>query len=98
VRRHARRERDLRAVSLVVGSGGVFRHAPSGEAVPAAEPVPAGQAVLARIVDDREGGWRLPRRPVCRVDHEHVLAAAGLLAAEHPAVAVALLRRAIYHW
>jgi len=88
LRRHARRERDLRDVGLVIGSGGVLRHAAPS----------AGRAVLASVVADHAGGWGLPRDPVCRVDHDYVLAAAGLLAAEQPSVAIALLRQRIYDW
>ncbi|MFD0787146.1 glutamate mutase L, partial [Micromonospora azadirachtae] len=56
---------------------------------------PAGQAVqvLSAVLADHAGGWPLPRaaRPV--VDVEYVLAAGGLLAAEHPQVAGVLLGR-----
>ncbi|MET7752280.1 glutamate mutase L [Micromonospora sp. NPDC005367] len=90
LRRHARggatgerAGRDLRDVRLVVGSGGVLRHAPAGQAV----------QVLSAVLADHAGGWPLPRaaRPV--VDVEYVLAAGGLLAAEHPQVAGVLLGR-----
>ncbi|MGR6319555.1 glutamate mutase L [Micromonospora soli] len=90
LRRHARGAatgeragRDLREVKLMVGSGGVLRHA---------EPADAA-AVLAAVLGDQAGGWPLPRaaRPV--VDVDYVLAAGGLLAAEHPQAAAALLRR-----
>ncbi|MBW4701100.1 MULTISPECIES: glutamate mutase L [unclassified Micromonospora] len=90
LRRHARGAatgeragRDLRDVRLLVGSGGVLRHASAG----------AGVGVLAQVLVDRAGGWPLPRaaRPV--VDVDYVLAAGGLLAGEHPVAAAALLRR-----
>lgn len=90
LRRHARGAatgeragRDLRGVKLLVGSGGVLRHADPADAA----------AVLHAVLTDHAGGWPLPRaaRPV--VDVDYVLAAAGLLAADHPRVAVALLRR-----
>ncbi|WP_422733494.1 glutamate mutase L [Micromonospora sp. WMMD558] len=90
VRRHARGAatgeragRDLREVKLLVGSGGVLRHAPAADAA----------AVLAAVLADHAGGWPLPRaaRPV--VDADYVLAAAGLLAADHPAAARALALR-----
>ncbi|MBO4160267.1 glutamate mutase L [Micromonospora antibiotica] len=90
LRRHARGAatgeragRDLRDVRLLVGSGGVLRHASAG----------AGVGVLAQVLADRAGGWPLPRaaRPV--VDVDYVLAAGGLLAGEHPVAATALLRR-----
>ncbi len=88
VRRHARGTtdapaRDLREVRLLVGSGGVLRHAgPAG-----------GAEVLAEVLADHAGGWLVPRaaRPV--VDVDYVLAAAGLLAQPHPEAAAALLRR-----
>ena len=39
-----------------------------------------------------EGGWQLPRRAEVTVDADYVLAAAGLLAAEHPEAARRLVR------
>ncbi|MDO3705765.1 glutamate mutase L [Micromonospora sp. C28SCA-DRY-2] len=90
LRRHARGGatgerggRDLRDVRLVVGSGGVLRHAPAGDAA----------GVLEAALGDHAGGWPLPRaaRPV--VDVDYVLAAGGLLAGDHPQVAGRLLRR-----
>ncbi|MGN9778889.1 glutamate mutase L [Micromonospora sp. H33] len=90
LRRHARGAatgeragRDLREVKLLVGSGGVLRHAPPADAA----------AVLAAVLADHAGGWPLPRaaRPV--VDVDYVLAAAGLLAADHPEAARALALR-----
>ncbi|MDG6109263.1 glutamate mutase L [Dactylosporangium aurantiacum] len=82
VRRHARSGRDLRNVGVVVASGGVFRHA-----APA-----AARAAVAPVLHDHAGGWALPRAPRVTVDDRYVLAPAGLLAAEHPAAAAALLR------
>jgi uncharacterized protein (TIGR01319 family) len=82
VRRHARSPRDLRDVRLVVASGGVFRHAPRKRAAGA----------LEATVHDHTGGWALPRAPMITVDADYVLAPAGLLAGDHPDVAVALLR------
>ena len=89
-RRHARGgdavggwgSRDLRDVRLLVGSGGVLRHAGPAEAV----------GVLDAVLADHAGGWSLPRaaRPV--IDADYVLAAAGLLAGAHPGAAAALLR------
>lgn len=90
VRRHVRggsvgerAARDLRDVRLLVGSGGVLRHA---------EPARAA-AVLDAVLTDHAGGWALPRAAGRAVDVDYVLAAGGLLAAEHPGAAVALLRR-----
>ncbi|MFG2062097.1 glutamate mutase L [Micromonospora sp. NPDC048871] len=89
LRRHARgvgtgerSGRDLRDVRLVVGSGGVLRHAPREVA----------EGVLGAVLTDHAGGWALPRaaRPV--VDVDYVLAAAGLLVGEYPVAARGLLR------
>ncbi|WP_341715637.1 glutamate mutase L [Micromonospora sp. FIMYZ51] len=89
VRRHARgvgtgerAGRDLRDVRLLVGSGGVLRYARHNDAV----------GVLDAVLADHAGGWAVPRvaRPV--VDVDYVLAAAGLLAVEHPVAARSLLR------
>ncbi|SCF12478.1 conserved hypothetical protein [Micromonospora coriariae] len=89
LRRHARGAstgeragRDLRDVRLMVGSGGVLRHAPADA---------AGQ-VLAAVLGDHAGGWALPRAARAVVDTDYVLAAGGLLAEEHRAAAGALLR------
>ncbi|HEX5542603.1 MAG TPA: glutamate mutase L [Micromonospora sp.] len=88
MRRHARGEspggratRDLRDVRLLIGSGGVLRHAETADAT----------TVLQTVLTDHAGGWPLPRaaRPV--IDAAYVLAAGGLLAAEHPQAALALL-------
>jgi uncharacterized protein (TIGR01319 family) len=89
LRRHLRAEAaygpggaGARGVGLVVLSGGVFRHA---------DPA-AVDAVVARLAADRGGaGSVLTGTPVV-VDRRYVLAAAGLLAAEHPAAAAGLLR------
>jgi uncharacterized protein (TIGR01319 family) len=71
VRRHARDgPRDLRHVGLVVGSGGVVRHADPGR----------WAEVLAPCRTDYAGGWSLPEASALAVDAEYVLAAAGLLA------------------
>jgi uncharacterized protein (TIGR01319 family) len=89
LRRHLRAEAaygpggaGARGVGLVVLSGGVFRHA--GPA--------AVDGVVARLAADRGGaGSVLAGTPVV-VDRRYVLAAAGLLAAEHPDAAAGLLR------
>ncbi len=83
LRRHARSGADLRDVRLVVGSGGVLRHAPAGLAA----------RVLTGALADHAGGWALPRAPEYAVDVDYVLAPAGLLAVEYPAAASALLRK-----
>ena len=74
--------KDLREVDLLVCSGGVFRNGRPG----VAERLLAGSTG-----DDVEGGWQLPRRPRVVVDHDYVLAAAGLLAARHPEAAYRLV-------
>ncbi|MDQ4084356.1 MAG: glutamate mutase L, partial [Actinomycetota bacterium] len=75
---------DLREADLLVGSGGVLRHH---------APEVAGRVLAASCGHDIEGGWLLPRAPRTAVDRDYVLAAAGLLAADHPEAARALLRR-----
>jgi uncharacterized protein (TIGR01319 family) len=69
---------DLRRVGLVVGSGGVLRHGLPG----VAERV-LGASVGPGRADAGEG-WQLPEHARLVVDRDYVLAAAGLLAAEHP--------------
>jgi uncharacterized protein (TIGR01319 family) len=89
LRRHLRAEAaygpggaGARGVGLVVLSGGVFRHA---------EPAQVDAAV-ARLAADRGGaGTVLGGTPVV-VDRRYVLAAAGLLASDHPETAAGLAR------
>ncbi len=72
LRRHGRGGRELRHVTLVVGSGGVLRHA-----------TPADVArVLRPATNDFAGGWQVPERARAVVDARYVLAAAGLFAAD----------------
>ncbi|MBI1378167.1 MAG: glutamate mutase [Frankiales bacterium] len=94
LRRHARPAetaegrtpgRDLSRVSLVVASGGVFRHADPALLV----------RMLAPVTTDHAGGWRVPASPRVTVDRRYVIAAAGLLAPDHPAAAAALLHDAL---
>ena len=73
--------KDLREVDLLVGSGGILRNGRPG----VADRIFAGSTGA-----DVDGGWQLPRAPRVVVDDEHVLAAIGLLATEHPATAYAL--------
>jgi uncharacterized protein (TIGR01319 family) len=83
LRRHARgSSKDLRHVGLVVGSGGVLRHATAGRAA----------AALAPATADLGGGWTVPERARTVVDTQYVLAAAGLLAQQHPEAAGMLAR------
>ncbi len=76
--------KDLREVGLLVGSGGVLRHAAPGV---------AERVLRAGTGTEVAGGWLLPRAPRVLVDRTYVLAAAGLLAPEQPDAARALLRR-----
>jgi uncharacterized protein (TIGR01319 family) len=76
--------KDLREVDLLVGSGGVLRHGGS-EAVDRVLMPSTGEAF--------EGGWQLPRDPRVVVDVDYVLAAAGLLAADHAVTAHLLVSR-----
>ena len=77
LRRHAR-GRDLSSVTRVIGSGGVLRHG-------------SGDFVLDAVMGDTGGGWAPPRTARRMIDSRYVLAAAGLLAAEHPVAAAGLL-------
>jgi len=75
--------RDLRRVSLIVGSGGALRHADPSRR----------QQLLAPLVADSAGSWLLPRSGTPMVvDDFAVLGAAGLLAPDRPDAAMALLR------
>ena len=76
--------KDLREVDLLVGSGGVLRHG---------GPDAVRRVLLPATGDAFEGGWQLPRDPEVVVDRDYVLAAAGLLAEEHPLAAHRLVRR-----
>jgi hypothetical protein len=74
--------RDLGRVTRVIGSGGVFRHA---------HPSAALDALRAAACDAAFGAT-----PELLVDTAYVLAPAGLLAADRPAVCDALLRRHLH--
>jgi uncharacterized protein (TIGR01319 family) len=76
--------KDLREVDLLVGSGGVLRHGADGVVRRVLEPSTGAHV---------EGGWQLPRAPRLVVDRDYVLAAAGLLVADHPTAAHRLVRR-----
>jgi uncharacterized protein (TIGR01319 family) len=82
LRRHGRGGKDLREVSLVVGSGGVLRHAADV----------TRRRILRPAVRDFAGGWPVPEHARTTVDVSYVLAAAGLLAPDHPRAAALLLR------
>jgi uncharacterized protein (TIGR01319 family) len=86
VRRHARppvpgsSPRPLADVTLLVGSGGVLRHAPAD-----------GRAtVLAGVTADHAGGWKVPRQAQAVTDTAYLLCAVGLLRERYPAAASAL--------
>jgi uncharacterized protein (TIGR01319 family) len=88
LRRHLRAEAaygpggaGARGVGLVVLSGGVFRHA---------DPA-AVDDVVARLAADRGGAGSVLTGTDVVVDRRYVLAAAGLLAADHPAAAAGVL-------
>ncbi|WP_248580583.1 glutamate mutase L [Nocardioides sp. InS609-2] len=76
--------KDLREVDLMVGSGGVLRNGRPGV---------AERGFAGSTGADIDGGWQLPRSPRIVVDHDYVLAAAGLLAGAHPEAAYRLVRR-----
>ena len=86
VRRHARppapgsSPRPLADVAVVVGSGGVLRHAPEVDR----------DAVLGAVATDHAGGWKVPRGARVVTDTAYLLAAVGLLREEHPEAARAL--------
>ncbi len=73
VRRHARPgaegSRDLTHVGLLIGSGGVLRHADTG----------AAQSILSEVLADFAGGWRLPDQARVLIDRQYLLAPIGLL-------------------
>jgi hypothetical protein len=88
LRRHLRAEAaygpggaGARGAGLVVLSGGVFRH---GDAA-------AVDDVVTRLAADRGGAGSVLSGARVTVDRRYVLAAAGLLAADHPAAAAGVL-------
>lgn len=89
VRRHGRpvgagaAPRALKEVGLLIGSGGVVRHASSANA----------QRVLQAVLGDHGGGWIVPAKARARVDTAYLLMAVGLLAGAHPHTAAALAAR-----
>jgi uncharacterized protein (TIGR01319 family) len=90
VRRHARpalptaSARPLANVTVLVGSGGVRRHAEAA----------GRERVLGAVLVDHAGGWKVPRAARATVDTAYLLFAAGLLADDpaHPDLALALAR------
>lgn len=77
--------KDLREIDLLVGSGGALRNGADGVV----------RRVLLPATGEHDGGWQLPRTPRVVVDRDYVLAAAGLLAGEHPEAAYALVQTLI---
>jgi len=69
--------KDLREVDVLVGSGGVLRHATPERA----------KRILGGAIGDSEDGWQYPQHPRLVVDSSYVLAAVGLLAPDYPDVA-----------
>ena len=86
VRRHGRPPRpgagarELREVDLVIGSGGVLRHAPNR----------VREQILGPLLTDHGGGWAVPDRARLAVDVGCTLFAAGLLASIAPLPAARL--------
>ena len=74
--------KDLREVTLLVGSGGVLRHAGPGTA----------SRILGGLTGVSPEGWQLPEHPRLVVDRDYVLAAVGLLSERRPRAAAALAR------
>ena len=74
--------KDLREVALLVGSGGVLRHA---------DPETADR-ILGGLTGVSPEGWQLPEHPRIVVDRDYVLAAVGLLSERRPTAAAALAR------
>ncbi|SDS51117.1 conserved hypothetical protein [Nocardioides scoriae] len=89
-RRVERSGTDLREVGLLVGSGGVLRHADPARAA----------ALLDGLVGPSPEGWQLPDHPRVVVDRDYVLAAVGLLATSHDdrRAAAAALARSLARW
>jgi uncharacterized protein (TIGR01319 family) len=81
-RRVERTGTDLREVGLLVGSGGVLRHAAPHVV----------DRVLRGLLGASPQGWQLPEHPAVVVDRDYVLAAVGLLAECRPEAAAALAR------
>ncbi|HEX6917843.1 MAG TPA: glutamate mutase L [Phycicoccus sp.] len=72
--------RPLADVAVLVGSGGVLRHAPAGLA----------HRVLTTALADHAGGWRVPSAARAVLDRAYLLFAVGLLADPYPEASAAL--------
>jgi len=77
--------KDLRAVDLLVGSGGVLRAADAATAT----------RILGAATGHDPDGWQLPEHPRVVVDSDYVLAAAGLLGLSDDPDARAQARRLV---
>lgn len=75
---------DLREVSHVFGTGGVFAHRDDGE------------AILREALGRRAPRSLTPEDPALGIDRSYVFAAAGLLATLDPDAAIRLLRRELH--
>ncbi|SDP36665.1 conserved hypothetical protein [Pedococcus dokdonensis] len=91
VRRHARPPatgagaRPLADVRVVVGSGGVLRHASDA----------GRESVLRAVATDHAGGWKVPRDAALVTDTAYLLFAVGLLRDAHPEMARSLARTVV---
>lgn len=91
VRRHARPPgpgagpRPLADVQVVIGSGGVLRHATSV----------GREEVLQSVRSDHAGGWKVPREAALVTDTAYLLFAVGLLRERHPVAARALAKAVV---
>jgi uncharacterized protein (TIGR01319 family) len=81
-RRVERTGTDLREVGLLVGSGGVLRHATPSDV----------SRIVGGLVGASPQGWQLPEHADVVVDRHYVLAAVGLLVERRPVAAAALAR------
>ncbi|ADU52311.1 glutamate mutase, MutL [Thermaerobacter marianensis DSM 12885] len=80
-RRWIQRGKDLRGVRHVVGTGGIFRHAPDPAVILAAALDPAGEGPVLK-----------PRAATLWVDRHYLLSHAGLLAEVDPVAALKILK------
>ena len=83
-RRWVQRGKDLREIRHVIGTGGIFRHAPDPARVLAAALDPAGQGPVLK-----------PRAAALWVDADYLLSHAGLLAEVDPVAALRLLKASL---
>ena len=77
------RGKDLTQVKWIIGTGGALTR------------LPAGPELLAAVNADRCGTQLLPRYGKVLIDHQYIMAAAGLLADKYPVAAQNLLRASL---